>query len=120
MYYFDKILTRANFMINWKIRLWSSLFDSSITKHSKGQNFEHNATSDLFINIEKDELSRSNSPARLITDSNAPPEVHRIVIEFNQKATYSVESDLDTSPLRNLKPTLQRQPSSNLKGYLSA
>ena len=87
---------------------------------SKGKNYELNATRDLFINIEKDELSRSNSPAKLITDSNAPPEVHRIVIEFNKKATDSIESDLDTSPLTNKKPTLRRQPSSNLKGYLSA
>ena len=58
-------------------------------------------TSELLINIEKGEPRRSNSPApRLITDSNAPPEVHRIVIEFNEKAMDSTEAGVDTSPLR--------------------
>ena len=78
-------------------------------------------TSELYINIEKDEPRRCNSPApRLVTDSNAPPEVHRIVIEFNEKATDSTRVDMDTSPLRNKKPTLQRQRSSNLVGYMRA
>ena len=78
-------------------------------------------TSKLYINIEKDEPRRCISPApRLITDSNAPPEVHRIVIEFNEKATGSTGTDMDSSPLRNKKPTLQRQRSSNLLGYMRA
>ena len=78
----------------------------SLSYFSKSQNnkilgSDQKSTSDLFINIEKDEPRRGNSPApRLITDSNAPPEVHRIEIEFNEKATDSKESEVDTLPIR--------------------
>ena len=75
----------------------SSLFKSSRSKKSNARDSNQNQTSELLINIEKDEPRRSNSPApRLITDSNAPPEVHRIVIEFNEKATDPKDADVDT------------------------
>ena len=78
----------------------SSLSDSSKSQNNKSLGSDQKSTGELFINIEKDERRRNNSPApRFITDSNAPPEVHRIVIEFNEKATDSKESEVDTLQL---------------------
>ena len=71
---------------------------------------------ELLLDIENGSPQRDISPSRLIKDSTAPPEVHRIVIEFNEQAKGSADADVGKKESR----TLRRQPSSNLKGYMSA
>ena len=53
---------------------------------------------ELLLDIENNSPRRANSPApRLIKDSSAPPEVHRIVVEFNEQAKDSTQADVSNN-----------------------
>ena len=76
---------------------------------------------ELLLNIENGPLRRDNTPSpRLIKDSTVPPEVHRIVIEFNEKTNDTAEAEVGDKESNKQKISLRRQPSSNLQGYMSA
>ena len=53
---------------------------------------------ELLLDVENNSPRRANSPApRLIKDSSAPPEVHRIVVEFNEQAKDSLQTDVSNN-----------------------
>ena len=99
--------------------------NSAATYEISEENSPSGSSPDTIMNDSGGSPRRENSPApRLITDLSAPPEVHRIVIEFNEKpvttdSTAAAGADT-TSSSNKKKPTLRRQPSSNLAGYLRA